>query len=246
MLVGPNVKPGYKSTVLYQHQNLGRTIFEALGLSSTGYPGAIATAADMADMFAATAGSGSPAANGSPDFTMTTPAAGMMLSASGSGTSSIAITPENGFNSAVTLSCSGLPAGATCSFSPATVTPSGGMMSITMTLNVPTAQASSTPSHRSKPLLAFTLPFFGIAFGSLVVGGKTKKKTAFWVMLVLVLALGAVSIGCGGGSSGKATTTTAATQTNPPAGSASSSYTVTVNATAGAIQHSTTLTVTAN
>ncbi len=44
VMVGPNVKPGYKSTVLYQQQNLGRTIFEALGLSSTGYPGAIATA----------------------------------------------------------------------------------------------------------------------------------------------------------------------------------------------------------
>jgi hypothetical protein len=244
-MVGPNVKPAYKSTALYLHQNLGRTIFEALGLSSTGYPGAIATAADMADMFAATAASGSsPAANGAPDFTMTTPAAGMMLSTSGSGTSSIAITPENGFNSAVTLSCSGLPAGATCSFSPATVTPSGGMMSVTMTLNVPTAHASSTPAHQSKPLLAFTLPFFGIAFGSLIVGGKTKKKTAFWVVLLLVFALGAVSIGCSGGSSGKASTT-AATQTNPPAGSGSS-YTITVNAAAGAIQHSTTMTVTAN
>jgi hypothetical protein len=246
VMVGPNVKPGYKSTVLYQHQNLGRTIFEALGLSSTGYPGAIATAADMADMFAATAASGSsPAANGAPDFTLITPAAGVTLSASGSGTSSIAITPENGFNSAVTLSCSGLPAGATCSFSPQTVTPSGGMMSVTMTLNVPTAHASSTPAHQSKPLLAFTLPFFGIAVGSLVVGGKTKKNTAFWVVLLLVLALGAVSIGCGGGSGGGKASTTAATQTSPPAGSGSS-YTITVNAAAGAIQHSTTLTVTAN
>ncbi len=253
VMAGPNVKPGYKSTVLYQHQNLGRTIFEALGLSSTGYPGAIATAADMADMFVVTAASGSgsptagssPAATGAPDFTLTTPAAGVTLSASGSSTSSIAITPENGFNSAVTLSCSGLPAGATCSFSPATVTPSGAMMSVTMTLNVPTANASSTPAHQSKPLLAFTLPFFGIAFGSLVVGGKTKKKTAFWVVLMLVLALGAVSIGCGGGS-GKSSTSAAATQTNPPAGSGSSTYTITVNAAAGAIQHSTTLTVTAN
>lgn len=244
VMVGPNVKPGYKSTVLYQQQNLGRTIFEALGLSSTGYPGAIATAADMADMFAATAGSSSPAVNGTPDFTLTTPAAGVTLSASGSGTSSIAITPENGFSSAVTLSCSGLPAGATCSFSPATVTPSGGMMSVTMTLNVPTAHASSTPAHQSKPLLAFTLPFFGIAVGSLVVGGKTKKKTTFWVVLLLVLALGAVSIGCGSG--GDKASSTAATQTSPPAGSGSSSYTITVNAVAGAIQHSTPVTVTVN
>jgi hypothetical protein len=114
------------------------------------------------------------------------------------------------------------------------------MASVTLTINMPAVSASSTPAHQSKPLLAFTLPFFGIAFGSLVVGGRTRKKTAFWVVLLLVLALGAVSIGCGCGSSGKASATTAATQTSPPAGSGSSSYTVTVNAAAGAIQHSTT------
>ncbi|MGD0975099.1 MAG: alkaline phosphatase family protein [Candidatus Korobacteraceae bacterium] len=245
VLVGPNVKPGYQSTILYQHQNLGRTIFEALGLSSTGFPGAIATAADMADFFVPTASGGGSAGNGSPDFTLTAPAQNVTLSSSGTGSSQIAITPENGFNSAVTLSCSGLPAGATCSFSPQTVTPSSGMASVTLTINMPTSAASSTPARQTKPLFAFTLPFFALAAGSLAVGGKAKKKTAFWVVLLLVLALGAVSIGCGGGSgAGKSATTTSAAQTSPAV--SGSSYTITVNASAGAIQHSTSLTVTAN
>ena len=53
LMVGPNVKKGYKSTALYQHPNLLRTVMDALGMKT--YPGATATAADMADVF-----SGSP------------------------------------------------------------------------------------------------------------------------------------------------------------------------------------------
>jgi acid phosphatase len=53
LMLGPNVKKGYKSTTLYQHQNLLRTVMDALGMKT--YPGAAATAADMADVF-----SGSP------------------------------------------------------------------------------------------------------------------------------------------------------------------------------------------
>jgi len=50
VMVGPGVKKGFKSTALYQHQNLLRTVMDALGVNS--YPGAAATAKDMADLFA--------------------------------------------------------------------------------------------------------------------------------------------------------------------------------------------------
>jgi len=59
LMLGPNVKKGYKSTALYQHQNLLRTVMDALGMKT--YPGAAATAADMADVF-----SGSPTAAPAP------------------------------------------------------------------------------------------------------------------------------------------------------------------------------------
>ena len=51
LMVGPGVKKGFKSGTLYQHQNLLRTIMDALGMNS--YPGAAAGAADMADAFTA-------------------------------------------------------------------------------------------------------------------------------------------------------------------------------------------------
>jgi hypothetical protein len=52
VVIGPGVKKGAKSTALYQHQNVLRTTLDALGVKT--YPGAAATAADMADLFGAT------------------------------------------------------------------------------------------------------------------------------------------------------------------------------------------------
>jgi acid phosphatase len=59
LMLGPNVKKGYKSTTLYQHQNLLRTVMDALGMKT--YPGAAATAADAADMADVFSGSPTPA-----------------------------------------------------------------------------------------------------------------------------------------------------------------------------------------
>jgi acid phosphatase len=53
IVVGPGVKKGFRSTALYQHQNILRTALDALGVNT--YPGAAATAADMADLFGTTA-----------------------------------------------------------------------------------------------------------------------------------------------------------------------------------------------
>ena len=49
-VIGPKVIPGVRSSILYQHQNLLRTISEAAGLTS--FPGAAATASPMPDFFA--------------------------------------------------------------------------------------------------------------------------------------------------------------------------------------------------
>ncbi len=49
VIVGPRVKRGYKSTLLYQHQSLLRTVLTAVGVGS--YPGAAAGAAAMNDFF---------------------------------------------------------------------------------------------------------------------------------------------------------------------------------------------------
>lgn len=49
LAVGPGVKKGFKSTTFYQHQNVLRTMLDALGVHS--YPGIAASAVDMSDMF---------------------------------------------------------------------------------------------------------------------------------------------------------------------------------------------------
>lgn len=49
IVIGPKVKPGYKSTKLYQHQSTLKTVMEALGLSS--FPGAANSAPGISDVF---------------------------------------------------------------------------------------------------------------------------------------------------------------------------------------------------
>jgi acid phosphatase len=49
VVAGPLAKKGFKSTALYQHQNLLRTVMDAAGVTT--YPGAAASAIDMKDMF---------------------------------------------------------------------------------------------------------------------------------------------------------------------------------------------------
>src|SRR5207253_11087480 len=63
------------------------------------------------------------------------------ISQGGSGTSALAITPQNGFNSSVSLSASGLPSGVTASFSPNPATASS---TLTLTASSTAAAGSAT------------------------------------------------------------------------------------------------------
>jgi hypothetical protein len=63
-----------------------------------------------------------PATAPPPDFTMSASPASMTILQGSSGSSTISITPQNGFNSNVSLSASGLPSGVTASFNPASTT----------------------------------------------------------------------------------------------------------------------------
>ncbi len=104
---------------------------------------------------ARTAGSVSPAAlvvsdaSAVPDFTVTANPSSLSVQPGGTGTSSVTITPLNGFNEQVTLSCSNLPTQTTCSFSPVIASTASG--AFTSTLQVQTQAASG----------AVTMPGFG-------------------------------------------------------------------------------------
>ncbi|MGA3129175.1 MAG: choice-of-anchor D domain-containing protein [Terracidiphilus sp.] len=80
--------------------------------------------------------------NGSQSFSLSDSPSSLSIAQNASGASTITITSINNFDSAVTLSVSGLPSGVTASFSPSSVTPSAdGSTTSTLTL---TASSSAT------------------------------------------------------------------------------------------------------
>jgi hypothetical protein len=80
-----------------------------------------------------------------PDFAVSCNPSSLGVAQGGSGTSTCTVTSTNGFSSAVALSCTGLPSGASCGFSPASVTPpANGSAASTLTLSVSGATAIGT------------------------------------------------------------------------------------------------------
>ena len=146
----------------------------------------------------------------------------------------IQVNPLGGsFNNLVTLSATGLPAGAQVSFLPPAVTPGSAGAPSVMSIQTSTglAHLALPKSQRQSPvpLLALLagIPLLGLA-GSL---RRLRRTSQRWMLLALaalailpVLALG----GCGGGYFGPAPQT----------------YTVTVTGTSGALQESTTISLT--
>jgi hypothetical protein len=147
----------------------------------------------------------------------------------------IAVSSSGGaFNNAVTLSATGLPAGATVSFAPPAVTPgsagSASVMSIqTQSLLAASAPVGDTHGHGSLPLLAALagLPLLGM----LRLQRRYRKAT----QRLMLLALAALSLlpflalsGCGGGLFGATPHTSL----------------ITVTGTSGSLQQSTTVSLT--
>jgi hypothetical protein len=144
------------------------------------------------------------------DFTVAASPSLQTVTAGQNGSTSITVTPQNGFNSAVAFTCAVQPAGPTCSLSPTSVTPSAP----TTTLTVVTTASSASHRQKSNPFipgaaLAVALCFFGF-----------KKRRSLQLLLLLAASITGLSLinGCG-------STSTVTTQQ-------SAIYTVTVAATA--------------
>ncbi|HVH85650.1 MAG TPA: hypothetical protein VM912_02940 [Terriglobales bacterium] len=177
--------------------------------------------------------------NGS-DFTVSAGSGGtsQTVTAGQSATYSLNISGINGFVGTVTAACSsGLPAGAACSFSPASVVVNGTVTStVTLTISTtahsgsqpaPTASSISSGFTNRRPGSSLAVVLAGLLSLWVVSDRRVIKgvRRPFAVLSVL----GSVMFlpGCGGGAS--VSTTSSFASSNTPAGS----YTVTVSSISG-------------
>jgi hypothetical protein len=177
--------------------------------------------------------------NAPANFAVSISPATLTIAQGQSGSATITATSSNGFNQSIGFACSGLPEYATCSFSPATVTPAANA-SATSTLsiatNVKSASRGDAPRifKRFGENVSFALMF---AVGLSMLrrrrsnrGGRVFLSSA--IVFALLAGLATVNlIGCGSGSARPANQT--------PIGSSS----VTVTATSGTDVQTTVLTV---
>ena len=107
----------------------------------------------------------------------------------------------------ITLSCaqSSLPLGATCTFSPATITPSSAAVPFSLTVSVP-AGAASLATSRAMWFALQIFPALMPLAGIVLLGGKKSTRANRLVLLVLAILILLTLTACGGGSSSSSTT----------------------------------------
>ncbi len=165
------------------------------------------------------------------DFSIAVLPASLTVVGGANGTAKVTITPQNGFDAAVSFSCSGLPTGASCSFSPATVTPSGAGAAST-TLTISTAKLSGSLHRDGFPFRAPAV--LAALFFCFTAPRKRLVKCILMGMLVASALL--LANGCGG-SGGSSTN-------GSGGGSHSVNSTVTVTATSGSLQRTASFSIT--
>ncbi len=147
-----------------------------------------------------------------------------------SGSTSVSVNTSTGFSGTITLSCSGLPAGATCVFSQSSIVATGAPTNTSPTINVTTTAASTAailnlPRHLHPTNGLALASFMFISVALLGTSGRRRSSGFFLVMLAFVILLP----GCGGGGGSGNNN-----QGPPPnSGTPTGSYNVVVNATSG-------------
>jgi uncharacterized protein (TIGR03118 family) len=175
------------------------------------------------------------------DFTISAPMTNVSVNPGQTANVMVSLAGMNGFSGTASLACAGLPAGASCSFSPATITFSG-TNATTVTVAIATATPTPTNPYSASlggrgMILAGLLPLglWGLA-------GFRKRLTNPRGGLLLLLLLGVLAIGglagCGGGMQSMGSTT--------PGTPAPMMSQVTITATSGSLTHSVVVNLTIN
>ncbi len=135
----------------------------------------------------------------SPDFSIAASPSSLTITQGGNGTSTITITSLNGFNSATTLSATGLPSGVTAAFSTNPVTPpANGTATSTLTL---TASATATTGPATVTVTGTSGALTHSATIALTVNSSTGTQTAVYDSTLKAPNCVNVASGCDSGPS---------------------------------------------
>jgi hypothetical protein len=203
---------------------------------------------------------------GNPDYSVTASPASQSVTQGNSTTYTATVTPTGGFTGTVALSVSGLPAGATGSFNPASLTSGNSTLTVTTSSTTPTGTfpltitgTSGTTTHTASVNLVVTAPVVGDFSISASPASQTVTAgngTSYTAMITGSGGFaGAVNFSASGLPSGASasfsptsvtgsgsSTMSVTTSTSTPAGT----YTVTITGTSGSLVHSTTVTLVVN
>lgn len=179
------------------------------------------------------------------DFAITVSSALGSIAAGQSVQTALTVNPSNGLHGDVSLSCSGLPASATCSFSPASLTVDGAAVTSMLTIGTTMRTAMNSHDGPFSPLAPG-----GVMLAAIGVPAMFRRRRilagARHCALLALLFIGAFALhGCGGG--GEHATVAPGGGGNPGGGSTGTpvgTYNVTITATSGSTTHAVTYALT--
>ena len=162
------------------------------------------------------------------DFSVSSSPTSLTVTSAQPATATISVMPVNGFNSTVSMTCTGLPAGASCIFTLPSVKAAGAPASTTLTVSMTGTTTTLVMNRNSSPL------FPGSALAVALCCISWKKRRRLQMLLLLVISVTGLTLlnGCGGATF--ASNASHATVVSP----------ITVTGTSGGLQHSATITVT--
>jgi hypothetical protein len=179
-----------------------------------------------------------------PDFAVIATPSSATVKAGQSAAFALTINPQGGFNQALTFTCTGLPKGASCVFSPASLTPNGA--SVTTTLKVVTTASSAHAALVAPKFEWFRLPGGALAGAMVLFFGRRRKnggRSSVWPMLMTLLVVTLLCAACSGGA-GTGSVSSPVSVDGTPAGTSQITVTTSSGSGSTSVQHTATLSLT--